>query len=103
MWRKQKRDNKQRSSSRSTTDSMDGHEDTNENEDMSTSTHALNHHHTGGPLLSHHLNDYTMPQPYMHHPHPSLMSHPPPPPPTLWRPQQPQYQPTHFMPPPPGY
>jgi hypothetical protein len=84
MWRKQKRDNKQRSGSRSTTQSL---EDTEAQQDEQDTMHQEN------SILSHSImstssrqdqlhHDYanSMP-PYMHHPHPSLMSHPPPPPP----------------------
>ncbi|GAN08943.1 conserved hypothetical protein [Mucor ambiguus] len=111
MWRKQKRDNKQRTNSRSTTQSLED----NEQQDYEDEEQQQNHHHQDNinvsmqhtdnsilshsmPMLSssapssssarhhqmmHHEYNPSMP-PYMQHappPHPSLMSHPPPPPP----------------------
>ncbi|KAI9272378.1 hypothetical protein EDC94DRAFT_511857 [Helicostylum pulchrum] len=100
MWRKQKRDNKQRSNSRSTSSSLDDHEEGQQEQSLSNNSMLGHSANNAGPILSHH-HEY-MP-PYMHHPHPSLMSHPPPPPPppTLWRPHYQQQQP-EFMPH-PGY
>jgi hypothetical protein len=103
MWRKQKRDNKQRTNSRSTTQSLEDNEQ--EFEDEKQGDHLHHHHqdninasmHTENSILSHsmpmlspsssrnhqmvhHEYNPSMP-PYMQHSHPSLMSHPPPPPP----------------------
>lgn len=83
MWRKQKRDNKQRCGSRSTTQSLEEDNDRQQEDTMHQDNSILGHSMMSTSSRQDQLHhDYanSMP-PYIHHPHPSLMSHPPPPPP----------------------